>query len=326
METTIKCLEDAVRSQYYISQRDNCINPGNTCNCTSLANCLMYSGWSSYFDTWNPIGNDKYSSEGDSTYTSYNQEQEDFAKKWKSNTDFPFNGENDKRLSDKLTYYLLTSQTIRDKYKTSWWFKGWEAKFNEQWQNKKNTFCFGNANIGRRWPGDVYPPNEITEVLAGTVNSLFKEFGINSSVKYYSDAVGYGIKKEQLIEALEARKPVLASVKFGTLGHIIMLSGIETKIDSSGVKKATKIYVDDPYGRFDLKTLQYTKNEPFVKGKSSKTIKNSGNLNEFKKHYPGFNVEYNFDDLFGVMKDHQNEKRVIVFEINPNFKPVEPRP
>ena len=108
---------------------------------------------------------------------------------------------------------------------------------------------------------DSYPPNEVHPILAYATN-LF--LGCSSAVTFHSD---YPIK-DFLREVAVNGRPVVTSVKFGSLGHVITVVGMvfesKEKYDefmanqySSTLYHPESIIYDDTYGKFDFDKLTY---------------------------------------------------------------------
>lgn len=225
----------------YISQLENCINPYNTCNCTTMANALTYLGYNEKFSTWFPKGmKETYASEKGTSKTTF-------------------------RLSDKFTYFCLTDSRVlkyyKDNYKND--YSSWKESFDAQKEDGKNFFGASKETC-YRFP-DVTPPNEMYCVLVYAINTAYKDcFKTTEDVCFYGPYSGSsGIDDiyediNNIYEILKQGSPVLTSVKYGKLSHIILLSGIDYVVDEYNNVTCNKLYVDDPYGNFDPSTKKYT--------------------------------------------------------------------
>ena len=96
---------------------------------------------------------------------------------------------------------------------------------------------------------DSYPPNEVHMVLSYAVN---KFIGCNAT--YFKELASI----DEIIEQLTMSKPVVISVKFGNLNHILTLVGVEL-YEKGNEWKVSKFFADDTYGKFNFETGKYEK-------------------------------------------------------------------
>lgn len=181
------------------SQRNNEIDPSNTCNTTNMVQALDYAGWFLPTDIYPKI----------------------------------------KQPEDKLTKFCREDKRVVGYYK-----EHMPAMYNAWIKGDKNS----------------YPPNEVHPVLAYATN-LF--MGCSNAVKFYSSYPIADFIKEIAVN----NSPVVTSVKFGDLGHVITAVGvifakedydkyISEKYSMDNVHPKSIIY-DDTYGKFDFDALNY---------------------------------------------------------------------
>jgi hypothetical protein len=100
---------------------------------------------------------------------------------------------------------------------------------------------------------EIYAPTEIHDVLCYGYNLL-----IGKPTTKFTTAMKI---QDMFNEILIKGRPVICSVRFGGLGHIVVLVGLEYKntgTPESSIKNLPiNIVIDDPYGYFNQSTQKY---------------------------------------------------------------------
>lgn len=149
-----------------------------------------------------------------------------------------------KQPEDKLTMFCLTNEDVLDFYKkiSPTMFNQWKTEFEKL--KKENP----NKELKDYVFKDSYPPNEVHSVLSYATN---KWLGVENATFFKTDLTVEDITKE-LIDM----KPVVVSVKFGKLDHVLTLVGVNIEKQNEGWTPISFI-ADDTYGKFDFKTETY---------------------------------------------------------------------
>lgn len=147
-----------------------------------------------------------------------------------------------KQPEDQLTEFCLTSPVVREFYGklSPTMYNQWieEMAENEKKYSSIKDFKFDKS----------YPPNEVHAVLSFATN---KWLGVENATNFRMDLTIEDITKE-LID----RKPVVVSVKFGKLNHILTLTGVKIERNDESWTPIS-FYADDTYGKFDFRTGKY---------------------------------------------------------------------
>lgn len=147
---------------------------------------------------------------------------------------------------DKLTMLCLTDEEVLEFYKKT------SPTMYNQWIEEMNKIKNKNPDMELKDYKfvDSYPPNEVHAVLNFATNKFvgckdatwFKQ---NSTIK-------------EISEELVNQKPVVVSVKFGKLNHILTLTGIKIrKNETDDEWTPASYFADDTYGKFDMITKTY---------------------------------------------------------------------
>lgn len=154
-----------------------------------------------------------------------------------------------KQPEDKLTMFCLTDNRVAEYYSklNKPMFDKWQADIRKQAKGKDEisleelmTFRFN----------DSYPPNEVHAVLSYATN-LF----MGCECTTFHEALSI----EEITKELVDGKPVVVSVKFGNLNHIITITGVTLEEMENNVWAPVSFFVDDTYGRFDMVSKKYDK-------------------------------------------------------------------
>ena len=151
-----------------------------------------------------------------------------------------------KQPEDKLTLLCYTDPEVLDLYRklSPPMYNQWKAEL-EALKKKDPTMPLEKYKFV-----DSYQPNEIHAVLnfaankfVGVENATF--FKANSSV-------------QEIVKELTENKPVVVSVRFGNLNHVLTLTGVEIETENNGESwTPIRFFADDTYGKFDMKTKKY---------------------------------------------------------------------
>ena len=151
----------------------------------------------------------------------------------------------------------LMDFTVKEAEKPDSWFAQKMPALWRDWIINGATF----NNRTNKWE-EPYWPNEIHAVMAHYINEWF---GCS-----HADTFVENCSIHKIVGQLYDGIPVPISVKFGSLNHIILLTGFEndlteldTKVALADMLKPLKIknfIYDDPYGAFDWKTKTYPVN------------------------------------------------------------------
>ncbi len=188
------------KPQNYYNQRNNEIDPHNTCNTTNIIQGLELVGHTNFPNPQN---------------VEYSQPE------------------------DRLTLFTRTDDRVLQFYRDNY------PDMYVKYINKERGY---------------YLPNEIHKINEFSTN-LF----MNSRVIKFTENLGIeDIIKEILIK----EKPVVMSVKFGKLHHIVTLVGVVTTFESKSKNKEDLTFndlysfvYDDSYGYFDFTQENYVKNK-----------------------------------------------------------------
>lgn len=142
-----------------------------------------------------------------------------------------------KQPEDNLANFILHSEKIDNLYLTRY------PSLYKQWK------------VGNR---TSYSPLEIHDLLSIGVNYWF-----NKTVDIFYTNMNINLILNQVINN---RIPVPTSVKFGSLNHIISITGASwDNLDEEEAKvcnvKPDCIFYDDPYGKWDFKLNRYTEKD-----------------------------------------------------------------
>lgn len=146
-----------------------------------------------------------------------------------------------KQAEDKLMYFCKTDKDVLNFYKEKM-----PAMYNQFIKERESQ---KNLPIEKCKFIDSYPPNEVHMVLSYAVN---KFIGCNAT--YFKELASI----DEIIEQLTMSKPVVISVKFGNLNHILTLVGVEL-YEKGNEWKVSKFFADDTYGKFNFETGKYEK-------------------------------------------------------------------
>lgn len=142
-----------------------------------------------------------------------------------------------KQPEDNLADFIIHSERIDNLYLTRYpsLYKAWKA---------------GNRTS--------YSPLEIHDLLCSGINQWFGKV-----VDIFYTNMQIGLILNQIINN---RIPVPASVKFGSLNHVITLTGASWEyLDEEEARvcniKPDFVFYDDPYGMWDFKKGQYTEKD-----------------------------------------------------------------
>lgn len=147
---------------------------------------------------------------------------------------------------DKLTMMCYTDDEVLDYYKSVSYpmFQQWVGEVEKISKEKPNLPLKDYVFI------DSYPPNEVHAVLSFAVN---KFVGKKDAARFNATS-----SVEEIVKELTERKPVVVSVKFGTLNHVLCLTGVEIESDDNGnTWRPINFFADDTYGRFNMETKKY---------------------------------------------------------------------
>lgn len=146
---------------------------------------------------------------------------------------------------DKLTMFCLTDEEVSEYYAKV------APTMYRQWLDELDKIKKKNPDLQLKDYKfvDSYPPNEVHAVLSFATNKF-----IGCEATYFKQNSTINEITEQLI----AQKPVVVSVRFGNLNHILTLTGVKIKKDD-GEDSWTPVsyFADDTYGRFDMITKKY---------------------------------------------------------------------
>lgn len=151
---------------------------------------------------------------------------------------------------DKLTMLCYTESDVLDYYDklSPPMFRQWKAELETIKENNPELPLKDYKFI------DSYPPNEVHAVLSYAAN---KFVGVDNAT-YFKDNASI----EDIIKELTEGKPVVVSVKFGKLNHILTLTGVELETENEGESWIpVRFFADDTYGRFDVSTGKYDKSK-----------------------------------------------------------------
>lgn len=149
---------------------------------------------------------------------------------------------------DKLTMLCYTDEEVKGLYKKI------SAPMYNQWIAEMEKIKKANPNLPLKDYKfiDSYPPNEVHAVLNFAANKLVGKLDATS---FKANAT-----VEQIVKELTEGKPVVISVKFGSLNHVLLLTGVEIVSEDEGNSwTPTKFYADDTYGKFNMETKKYSK-------------------------------------------------------------------
>lgn len=123
-------------------------------------------------------------------------------------------------------------------------------------------------------------PTEIHRVFNACVNLYMQKFyyekGINFPNKNFCEFKVLNFNG--LINELKKCRPVVISVTFGTLNHVLTLVGVEIYVNiATGKETVTNLIADDTYGKFSF--------TPNKEGKQSYELYNIKNTKNFESTY-----------------------------------------
>lgn len=147
---------------------------------------------------------------------------------------------------DKLTMLCLTDEEVLEFYKkvSPTMYNQWQEEM-EKIKNKNHDLELKDYKFV-----DSYPPNEVHAVLSFATN---KFVGCKDATTFKQDST---IK--EISEELVNQKPVVVSVKFGNLNHVLTLTGIKIRKDEDDENwTPISYFADDTYGKFDMTTKTY---------------------------------------------------------------------
>lgn len=145
---------------------------------------------------------------------------------------------------DKLTLFCLTNPEVLEYYEklSPTMYNQWIAEF------KKLKEANPDKDIKDFVFKDSYPPNEVHAVLSFATN---KFIGVENATNFRTD-----LSVEDITRELVDQKPVVVSVKFGKLNHVLTIVGVNLEKQPEGWTPISFI-VDDTYGKFDFKEQKY---------------------------------------------------------------------
>lgn len=147
---------------------------------------------------------------------------------------------------DKLTMLCYTDDEVLEFYKKI------SPPMFYQWVEETKRIAEKNPDLQLKDYRfiDSYPPNEVHAVLSFATN---KFVGKPDATTFKEDA-----SVQDIIKELTEGKPVIVSVKFGNLNHILTLTGVELETENDGESwSPVKFYADDTFGRFNTVTKTY---------------------------------------------------------------------
>lgn len=145
---------------------------------------------------------------------------------------------------DKLTMLCYTDEDVKAKYKSI------APVMYKQWINEYSKIKDENPELPLKDYNfvDSYPPNEVHDVLSFATNKFVgceaTYFKVNSTI-------------EEITKELTEGKPVVVSVKFGKLNHVLTLTGVTIERIDEKSWKPVKFFADDTYGKFDMMSKTY---------------------------------------------------------------------
>ena len=98
---------------------------------------------------------------------------------------------------------------------------------------------------------------------------------------------------QEIVKELTENKPVVVSVKFGDLNHVLTLTGVEIETENEGESwTPTRFFADDTFGKFNIKTKEYDKtvsgnNSEFAVDELVPCLKAINSMNKYA-HYFNF--------------------------------------
>lgn len=149
---------------------------------------------------------------------------------------------------DKLTMLCYMENSVLDYYNklSPPMFRQWKAELKAIRENNPELPLKDYKFV------DSYPPNEVHAVLSYAANIFV---GVDNAT-YFKDNASI----EDIIKELTERKPVVVSVKFGELNHVLTLTGVELETENEGESwTPVRFFADDTYGRFNMRTGKYDK-------------------------------------------------------------------
>lgn len=145
---------------------------------------------------------------------------------------------------DKLTMLCYTDEDVKAKYKSI------APTMYRQWLDECDKIKKDNPNLPLKDYKfiDSYPPNEVHDVLSFATNKF-----VGCEATYFKAKSTI----EEITKELTESKPVVVSVKFGKLNHVLTLTGVTIERVSENSWKPVKFFADDTFGKFDMATKTY---------------------------------------------------------------------
>ena len=147
---------------------------------------------------------------------------------------------------DKLTMLCYTDDEVLEFYKKL------SAPMFYQWVNETKKISEENPDLQLKdyVYKDSYAPNEVHAVLSFAANKFVGKPDASTFIERSNI--------QDIVKALTENKPVVVSVQFGKLGHVLCLTGVELESEDEGNSwTPIKFYADDTFGRFDMATKKY---------------------------------------------------------------------
>lgn len=182
---------------------------------------------------------------------------------------------------DKLTMLCYTDEEVKEFYKKL------SAPMYNQWIAEMDKIKNETPDLPLKDYRfiDSYPPNEVHAVLSFATN----KFVGKEDATYFKEKSSV----QEIVKELTENKPVVVSVKFGDLNHVLTLTGVEIETENEGESwTPTRFFADDTFGKFNIKTKEYDKtvsgnNSEFAVDELVPCLKAINSMNKYA-HYFNF--------------------------------------